>query len=286
MDSFKGKVAFVTGAASGIGLGICKAALAEGMKVMMADIEAPVLDAAASDLSTSGDVGTVVCDVSDPIAVRRSAEATIERFGKVHLLCNNAGVSSGGLIDGAEPGDWDWVIGVNYLGVIYGCQAFVPHIKRHGDGGHIVNTSSMAGLLGGMAGWGPYNSSKFAVVGLTEVLRQEGKESGFGASVLCPGGVATNIFDSPRNRPERFGAQVSDVAHDLDLSEIEKGLDPDVVGRLVIEGVRENKLYIFTDPRFKKTLVRRHERMMADLDWSARSEALTSVGAPGAVQGG
>ncbi len=285
MEDLAGNVAFVTGAASGIGRGICRAAVQAGMKVMLADIEAPVLETVKAELVASGgEVGSVVCDVADSDSVMAAADAALTQFGKVHLLCNNAGVTTGGLVEECDAGDWDWTIGVNYLGVLHGCQAFVPHIKRQGEGGHIVNTSSMAGLLGGMAGWGPYNSTKFAVVGLTEVLRQEGRIGGFGASVLCPGGVATNIFDAPRNRPDRFGPQVSNVAYDNTGEGIEEALNPDVVGRLVLEAVRNNRLYIFTDPRFQKLMVKKHQRMLDDLKWAAGSQALVEAGAPGAFE--
>jgi NAD(P)-dependent dehydrogenase (short-subunit alcohol dehydrogenase family) len=211
-----------------------------------------------------------------------AAMATLNAFGKVHVLCNNAGVSSGGLVDECNHGDWQWVIGVNYLGVLHGCQAFLPHIRRQGEGGHVVNTSSMAGVLGGMAAWGPYNSTKFAVVGLTEVLRQEGREQGYGASVLCPGGVNTNIYESGRNRPERFGATSEEVARGVDAESIRRGLDPDIVGQLVLEGIRANRLYIFTDPRFRKQVEQRYQRMLGDFDWAAGSDALVNNGAPGA----
>lgn len=283
MEDIKGRVAFVTGAASGIGLGISRALVGAGARVMMADIEAPALAAAAQEIRNSGgEAETVVCDVSDQSSVLSAAEATLAAFDRVHIVCNNAGVSTGGLIEDCDEGDWGWSIGVNYLGVLHGCQAFIPHIKRQAEGGHIVNTSSMAGLLGGMAGWGPYNSTKFAVVGLTEVLRQEGRFGGFGASVLCPGGVRTNIYDAPRNRPQRFGEQISKVAFE-DISEgIEQGLDPDIVGRLVVEAVVANRLYIFTDPRFRKLLEKRFARILEDLDWAADSDALCSAGAPGA----
>ncbi len=279
---FGEKVAFVTGAASGIGLGIVHALAEAGMKVMMADIEAPALETAARALrSTNARVETVVCDVSDPQSVQAAAAATIEAFGKVHVLCNNAGVSSGGLVEELDQGDWDWVIGVNFLGVLHGCRAFLPLIKRHGEGGHVVNTASMAGLLGAMAGWGPYNSTKFAVVGLTEVLRQEGRTGGFGASVLCPGGVNTNIYEAPRNRPRRFGPQVSKVAVDDIRDGLREGLDPRVVGRLVREAIAANRLYVFTDPRMRKLVERRHEHLLDDFEWAAASKALTDAGAPG-----
>jgi NAD(P)-dependent dehydrogenase (short-subunit alcohol dehydrogenase family) len=282
MQEFDGKVAFVTGAASGIGLGISRALAGAGMKVMLADIEKPALDAAAKSLRAGGAaIETIVCDVSDARSMRAAADATIAAFGKVHVLCNNAGVSTGGLVEELDDGDWDWVVGVNYLGVLNGCRAFLPHIKRHREGGHIVNTSSMAGLLGGQAGWGPYNSTKFAVVGLTEVLRQEGREGGFGASVLCPGGVNTNIYESPRNRPGRFGPQVSKPAVEDIREALKSGLDPTVVGKLVLEAIRDNRLYIFTDPRFRKMVETRYQRILEDFDWAADSQALNDAHAPG-----
>jgi len=287
MQDFSGKVAFVTGAASGIGLGIARALAGAGMKVMLADIEKPALENSAKDLRSSGaTIQTIVCDVSDAGSMVAAADATVAAFGKVHVLCNNAGVSTGGLVEECDDGDWDWVIGVNFLGVLNGCRAFLPHIKRHREGGHIVNTSSMAGLLGGIAGWGPYNSTKFAVVGLTEVLRQEGREGGFGASVLCPGGVNTNIYEAPRNRPGRFGPQVSKVAFMDNPDELKQGLDPRVVGELVVEAIRENRLYIFTDPRFRKLVEKRYQRILEDFEWAANSQALNDAAAPGAKHGG
>jgi NAD(P)-dependent dehydrogenase (short-subunit alcohol dehydrogenase family) len=282
MRDLEGKTAFITGGASGIGLGMAHAFAGAGMKVMLGDIEKPALDRAAAELrAANAAVDTVQCDVSDMASMRAAAAATLESFGKVHVLCNNAGVSSGGLVEELDDGDWGWVIGVNFLGVLNGCRAFIPHIKRHGEGGHVVNTSSMAGLLGGMAGWGPYNSTKFAVVGLTEVLRQEGRAGGYGASVLCPGGVNTNIYEAPRNRPQRFGPQVSKVAMEDIRSDLKQGLDPKVVGRLVLEAVRENRLYVFTDPRFRKMVEQRHQHLLADFEWAAASQALNDAHAPG-----
>lgn len=275
MENVDGRTAFVTGAASGIGLGMVRAFSRAGMRVMMADIEAPALSEAAAGLRDQGaTVETVVCDVSQRDAVLAAAAATLDAFGKVHVVCNNAGVTSGGLIEDCTEQDWQWVIGVNLLGVLHGCQAFVPHIKRQQEGGHIVNTASMAGLLGGMAAWGPYNATKYAVVGLTEVLRQEGRSGGFSASVLCPGGVNTRIFDAPRNRPQRFGPQQSIVADSVSAEDLKKGLDPDIVGRLVLEAIVANRLFIFTDPRFKSLVQKRHDKMLADFDWAADSAAL------------
>ena len=190
-------------------------------------------------------------------------------------------MSSGGLVEELDDGDWNWVIGVNFLGVLHGCRAFLPHIKRHGEGGHVVNTSSMAGLLGGMSGWGPYNSTKFAVVGLTEVLRQEGREGGFGASVLCPGGVNTNIYEAPRNRPARFGPQSVESRCRRHPRRVEEGLDPRVVGRLVFEAIRDDRLYVFTDPRMRQLVEQRHQHLLNDFEWAAASQALNDAAAPG-----
>jgi NAD(P)-dependent dehydrogenase (short-subunit alcohol dehydrogenase family) len=292
VERVEGRIAFVTGAASGIGLGMTRAFLAAGMKVMLADIEQKALDRTVTALRASlpaertEDIASVVVDVAQRRSVMEAAEATIDVFGKVHIVCNNAGVTSGGLIEDCTEGDWNWVIGVNFLGVIHGCQAFIPLIKRQGEGGHVVNTASMAGVLGAMAAWAPYNSTKYAVVGLTEVIRQEGRESGYGASVLCPGGVATNIFHAPRNRGEQYGPQTSTVARDVSADDIRKGIDPDIVGRLVLEAVRADRLFIFTDPRLRGRVERRHEKMMADFEWAAHSQALTESDAPGAVKPG
>ena len=280
MENLQSKVAMVTGAASGIGLGISRAFVRAGMRVMMADIEADAL-ALASEGFAEGEVASVVCDVSDRESVFAAVAEATDIFGAVHVLANNAGVSTGGYVDEGPQNDWDWVAAVNYFGVLYGCQAVIPHLKRQQQGGHIVNTASMAGLLGGVAGWGPYNSTKFAVVGLTEVLRQEGKKNGFGASVLCPGAVNTNIYEAPRNRPERFGPQESVVAFMDDPDELKRGLDPDVVGELVREAIQANRLYVFTDPRFQKLVRRRFERIQADFDWATQSTALNDAQAPG-----
>lgn len=292
MENIEGRVAFVTGAASGIGLGMTRAYLAAGMKVMLADIEQKALDRTMNALRASlpadrsGDVASVIVDVAQRRSVHAAAEATLDTFGKVHVLCNNAGVTSGGLIEDCTEGDWNWVIGVNFLGVVHGCQAFIPHIKRQGEGGHVVNTASMAGVLGAMPAWSPYNSTKFAVVGLSEVIRQEGREGGYGASVLCPGGVATNIFDAPRNRGEQYGPQQSTVAQDVSAADIQKGLDPDIVGRLVLEAILADRFFIFTDPRLGSRVERRHQKMMSDFEWAAHSRALVEAGAPGSARDG
>ena len=170
MRELAGKAAFVTGAASGIGLAMATAFAREGMKVMLADIEIGALDKAVAALRAGGaDVHGVVCDVADPASVDRAAEASFRAFGSVHVVCNNAGVAGGGGIDQISVDDWRWVIDVNLMGVVHGIRSFLPHIRSHGEGGHIVNTASMAGLLNAPM-MGVYNVSKHAVVSLSETL--------------------------------------------------------------------------------------------------------------------
>jgi NAD(P)-dependent dehydrogenase (short-subunit alcohol dehydrogenase family) len=285
MEQVSGKVAFITGAASGIGYGMAQAFADAGMRVMLADIEVPRLEKATEELRGRGaKVASVVCDVSERSSVFAAAEATLGAFGKVHVVCNNAGVSSGGLIQDLDAGDWSWVVGVNLMGVVHGCQAFVPHLRRQREGGHVVNTASMAGLLAGPPGWTPYHSTKWAVVGLTEVLRNEGRDQGFSASVLCPGAVNTNILDAARNRPARFGPQRSKVAMTDFSAELQSGLAPRVVGDLVLEAIRADRLHIFTDPRLRTVVERGFERVRDDFAWAAASESLRRAGAPGALR--
>src|SRR5271169_6516383 len=205
MREITGKAAFVTGGASGIGLALGRAFAEAGMKVMLADIETDALSAAVNSLHNFGpDVGGVVCDVTDPGSVERAAHASYEAFGQVHVVCNNAGVAGGGGIDDIPIDDWHWVLDVNLMGVLYGIRTFLPHIRAHGEGGHIVNTASMAGMVSGL-GFGPYSASKFAVVTMSEGLALHLKPLGIGVSVLCPGWVRTRINASGRNRPVRYG---------------------------------------------------------------------------------
>jgi len=206
MRELAGKTAFVTGGASGIGLALGRAFAQAGMKVMLADIETEALAAAVKSLHNSGpDVRGVRCDVADPLSVEHAAEASYEAFGNVHVVCNNAGVAGGGGIDTISLDSWRWVLDVNLMGVLHGIRTFLPHIRAHGEGGHIVNTASMAGMDSGL-GFSSYVASKFAVVGLSEGLATQLKPLGIGVTVLCPGYVRTRIGESGRNRPERYGA--------------------------------------------------------------------------------
>src|SRR5580704_13043281 len=207
MKDLAEKTAFVTGAASGIGLGIATALARAGVKVMLCDIEEAPLAAAVEALRlTNADVDGIKADVSLKVELKAAAEATIARYGKVHILVNNAGVGGGGIYGAWTDAAWDWTIGVNLMAVAWGIEIFGPLIEQHGEGGQIVSTASIAGLLSLSSS--QYNVTKYGVVGLSEGLRVALAPRGIGVSVLCPGFIHTNIMDSRRNLPERFDRAV------------------------------------------------------------------------------
>jgi NAD(P)-dependent dehydrogenase (short-subunit alcohol dehydrogenase family) len=270
IGDFKGKVAFVTGAASGIGLAIAQAFAEAKIKVMLADIEENALDVAVAALKASGaEVRGVVCDVSDRASVQRAAEETFAIFGKVHIVCSNAGVFAGGQMESIPAGDWDWVLGVNLMGAIYVIQAFLPNIKAHSEGGHIVITSSGSGMVC-TPGTAPHNVSKFALVGLAETLAAELAGTSIGVSVLCPSFVRTRIATSVRNRPPRFGAQREQPAGANAQLEalVDAGTEPQKVARRVVMAIRDDDLYVFTHPELRGFVEERFGRIFAALDKS------------------
>ena len=277
MLELAGKTAFVTGGASGIGLALGRAFALAGMKVMLADIETEALAAAVKSLHNSGPgVRGVCCDVADPLSVEHAAEASYEAFGNVHVVCNNAGVAGGGGIDTISLDSWRWVLDVNLMGVLHGIRTFLPHIRAHGEGGHIVNTASMAGMDSGL-GFSSYVASKFAVVGLSEGLATQLKPLGIGVTVLCPGYVRTRIGESGRNRPERYGAaQVLDPASPAGAvvariaERLKAGLDPSEVAASVLGAIREDELYVFTHPEMRTEVEERFAAILAAMD---RAEA-------------
>jgi NAD(P)-dependent dehydrogenase (short-subunit alcohol dehydrogenase family) len=259
MKDLAGKTAFVTGAASGIGLGIAGALAQAGMKVMLCDIEEAALAKAVEGLKrTNADVEGVRADVSLKSELKAAANAAIARYDKVHILVNNAGVGGGGSYGAWTDSGWDWTLGVNLMAVIWGIEIFGPLIERHREGGHIVSTASIAGLVSSPATI-PYNVSKYGVVALSEGLRDDLAARGIGVSVLCPGFIRTQIVNSVRNLPERFdrpseaslAAMRSSEMFKFFQDRVSHGIDPSYVGELVREGIEDDWPYIFTDLEFE-----------------------------------
>src|SRR5579872_2381188 len=282
MQELSGKVAFVTGGASGIGLAMAQAFGAEGMAVMLADIEPDALERAVAGLRERQiRAEGVVADVASRASLQAAAAATLAAFGKVHVVCNNAGVCAGGPFGTVAPSDWDWVIDVNLKGVVYGMEVFAPLIEAHGEGGHFVNTASLAGMVS-PPGMEPYCATKFAVVAMSEGWAPQLAQFNIGVSVLCPGFVRTRIHESGRARQDKYGgAGVVDSGVGATPNEaannVLSGIDPDIVGQRVFEGVRDNDLYIFTHPMFKEFVQIRFNGILAAFDKSAQSEALKQV---------
>jgi NAD(P)-dependent dehydrogenase (short-subunit alcohol dehydrogenase family) len=273
MKDLAGKTAFVTGAASGIGFGIACALAQAGVKVMLCDIEEAALAAALEKLRlTNADIEGVRADISLKGELAAAAEATLARYGKVHILVNNAGVGGGGPYGMWSDAAWDWTLGVNLRAVVWGIEIFGPLIERHGEGGHIVSTASIAGLVSN--GSVAYNVSKYGVVALSEGLRLELAPRGIGVSVLCPGFIRTQIVDSGRNLPERFAGKVGrppatgPVAERIKFirDRVAQGIDPLYVGELVREGIENDWPYIFTDNEFEPFIAARFEGIKAGFD--------------------
>lgn len=273
MQDLVGKVAFVTGAASGIGLGIAEALAQAGVKVMMADIEQDALDAQVARLAaTNADVAGVRADVSLKDELQKAADATIARFGKVHILVNNAGVGGGGTYGEWSDASWDWVIGVNLMSVVWGIEIFGPLMESHGEGGQIVSTASMAGLVAAVAPG--YNVTKYGVVALSEGLRPALAAKGIGVSVLCPGFIRTRIMESARAIPERLADKIalpdpSALPNEfaaMAKQAIDNGIDPLYVGELVVEGIEGDWPYIFTDNNFEGGVDLRFAAIKAGFD--------------------
>jgi NAD(P)-dependent dehydrogenase (short-subunit alcohol dehydrogenase family) len=272
MKEFQDKVAVITGGASGIGRGIAECCVARGMKVVLADIEEAVLYRTADELEAMGTaVLPVVMDVSKAANIEALAQKTLDTFGAVHLLVNNAGVGAGSTAWDSTLADWEWVMGINLWGVIHGVRTFVPIMLAQGDECHIVNTASIAGLL--PAGTpAPYHVTKHAVVGLTEHLHSSlvAQNAKIGASVLCPAWVNTKIMDSERNRPTALQnvEEVPLTAEQEAMIEamrqfVVSGMSPRQVGEIVLAAIEANKLYILTHPDFKTFLQKRLEAIMA-----------------------
>lgn len=267
MQDLAGKTAFVTGGASGIGLGIAKALLGAGMNVAIADIRQDHLDSAVAELSGGDKVLALRLDVTDRAAFARAADAAEARFGRIHLLCNNAGVAVVGPTELATYADWDWVMGVNLGGVINGITTILPRILAHGEGGHIVNTSSMSGMVP-VGGTTIYSTAKAAVLTMMETMRPELEPRGVICSAFCPGAVQSNIANAGETRP----AELAESGYaEADKRRTEGGdffhlyMTKEDVGQRVLEGILNDELYILTHSEFLPGVTDRANAMIASV---------------------
>ncbi|RKF22707.1 SDR family NAD(P)-dependent oxidoreductase [Altericroceibacterium spongiae] len=267
MQELKGKTAFITGGASGIGLGIAKALLGEGMKVAIADIRDDHLEEAVAELNGGDDVLPLKLDVTDRDAYAKAADEAEAKFGKIHILVNNAGVAALGPVELASYGDWDWTLGVNLGGTINGIVTILPRILAHGEGGHIVSTASMSGMMphGGAA---TYTTGKAAIVALMETMRSELEGRGVVCSAFCPGAVQSNIAEAGKTRPEKFA--------DTGYAQTDKGRQSagdfmhlfqtkEEVGQRVLQGILNDELFILTHAEFYEGVKDRAEAMIASV---------------------
>ncbi len=263
MDDLQGKVAVITGGASGIGLAVARSAAAEGMRLVLGDIEeVPLREAEKALGETGAEVLGVVTDVADGASVRALRDRALDRFGAVHLVHNNAGVGVGGPIWEISEEDWRWILDVNLWGVVHGINAFVPLLMEQGEG-HVVNTASIAGLVASPF-LGPYNATKQAVVAISETLFKDLQLAGspVGVSVLCPGFVQTRIDESERNRPSWAPAAEGEEAENMRgaiKALIASGISPAVVADGVIDAVKTNTFYILTHPELDSVVRTRFE---------------------------
>ena len=276
MNVLKNKTVFITGAASGIGYGLARAFAENGMQIALADIEAELLDRAERELVSKGArVISFPLDVTDREALREAAVRMASSFGKIHMVCANAGVGGRiGPLDEATHTDWDWVVDVNLRGTVNTVQEFLPYIKRHGEGGRVVITSSMSGIrvFKPGRGQGIYNTTKFALMGYGEALSLDLKPHNIGVSILCPGFVDTHISESGRNRPTRYGGPFDSLKAGVLPAAGSGGTDPLEYGRWVVRAIQRNQLYVITHTQERQMVEDRHRRLLEAFD---RAQELT-----------
>lgn len=294
MRDVAGKTAFVTGGASGIGLGMAKVFGWAGMNVVAADIREDHIAAAhdvIADEGLSDRVRFLALDVTDRAAFAAAADEAEAMFGKLHVLCNNAGIGLLKPITRASEADWDWAVDVNLNSMFNGVNAVLPKIRAHGEGGHIVNTASMAGVLQ-YSQAGVYVTTKFAVVGFSEALRAELAPEGIGVSAFCPGGVRTNIRDYEASRPDRYATEAEappSPPPGFSFTDEQRAqlasltATPEEAGELVLQGIRDNALYIFTAPEFRAGVEERFAAIRRALGEDKAREAVALELIPGLV---
>ena len=273
---FSGKTAFVTGAANGIGFGICRALARNGVNLVLADIEPSALEKAREELATFNvRTRAMRVDVSDAAAFERAADEAESEFGHIHFLFNNAGITMGPKpLWEVTPEQWEWILGVNIFGVINGIRALVPRMKKHGEAGHVVNTASIGGLqVNPKLRNGSYAMTKYAIVAASEALALDLEDSNLGVSVLCPALVATTLYASAARRPERLGGPFDRPGADVGKAWMAAGLAPDEVGKRVLDAVAGREFFIFTHEEPREWIEARHQRLMAGFDSIERYNA-------------
>ncbi len=286
MQDLDGKVAFVTGGASGIGLGIVKKFIEAGMKVVIADLRQDHIDETLQyfeERQQGRNVHAIRLDVTDRAAMAAAADDSERVFGKVHVLVNNAGVGIEGPLKEASYADWDFGLGVNLGGVVNGVQTFVQRLKSHGEGGHIVSTASLAGLVTMPAHMAMYATAKAAVIAFMEAIRAEMAQDGIGVSVLCPGPIKSNIHQLKQNRPEQFGASEAFEAAADKLSERQVSdlwMEPEQVGDMVVKAIRGDEFYIITHGEWANSVTARYEAIMAAMPTETNPELMASMRRP------
>ena len=283
MFKFEGRTAVISGGAEGIGLSIAKALGEQKMNIVLADIDEKNLLKSTAELESLGiPVLAALLDVADEMQWKSVAEKAVERFGKVHMVVNNAGVGGdSGPIENQETEGWQWALGVNLMGVVYGAKVMTPLIKDHGEGGWILNVASMAGM-GGVPYSGVYTASKAAVVALSESWAQELKDKRIGVSVLCPAFVQTRIYDSERNRPDKYKSENYNIENESSFSKqtkqmVKDGIDVSIVGKRVVEAINHGELYIFTHPNYRQVNQERFNGIDEAFARSAKSPLLKDI---------
>ena len=283
MKEVKEKVAFITGGASGIGLGIAKVFVNAGIKVAIADLRQDHLNDAVAyftDNMQREEVHPIQLDVTDRDAMLKAADETESLFGKVHILVNNAGVGVTGPITKATYADWDFGLGVNLGGVVNVIQTFLPRILAHGEGGHIVNTSSLSALVVMPAYMTIYVAAKAAVIALSEALSTELPGQNIGVTVLCPGPVKSNIHELAQNRPERFREDSGFLEAEQQLGERQVSdmwMEPEEVGKMILDAVLNNKLYVITHGEWRSAAEARFEAMLTAMPKEVNPDLIATL---------